>query len=79
MAVFEFGGLALALFPGSPLTPMEKKNRRGERATDSHLISRHHDVTAIIAKIDRGRMPHPVGGAIGVTLSHRHEKGIHPL
>ena len=26
-----------------------------------------------------GRMPHPVGGAMGVTLCHCREKGIHPL
>ena len=26
-----------------------------------------------------GRMPHPVGGAMGVTWSHFREKGIYPL
>ena len=38
----------LALFPGSPLTLSKNKNRGG---IDLHMISRHNDVTAIIAKV----------------------------
>ena len=32
--------------------------------------------TASPFQIGSGRMPHPVGGVMGVTLSHRREKGI---
>ena len=37
----------LALFPVSPLTPTKNKNGGGEPGTDSHVISRHNDITAI--------------------------------
>ena len=44
-------GNGLVLFPGSPLALRKNKNRGGEPAIKSHLISWQYDVTAIIAKL----------------------------
>ena len=40
----------------------------------------HRDYPATLNRFlfSTGRMPHPVGGAMGVTLSHCCEKGMHP-
>ena len=42
---------SLASFPGSPLALTKNKNRGGESGINSHVISRHNDVTAIITKV----------------------------
>ena len=41
----------IASFPASPLTLMKSKNGGGEPGIDSHVISWHNDVTAIITKV----------------------------
>ena len=51
----------LASFPGSPLAPTKNKNGGGEPGIDSHVISRHIDVTAIIAKIVTQLCSHVMG------------------
>ena len=51
----------LALFPGSPLAPTKNKNGGGEPGTDSHVISRHVDVTAIITKVVTQLCSHVIG------------------
>ena len=53
--------LQLALFPGSPLAPTKNKNGGGEPGIDSHVISRHVDITAIIAKIVTKLCSHVMG------------------
>ena len=42
----------LASFPGSPLAPTKNKNGGGEPGTDSHVISRHVDVTATLVLVE---------------------------
>ena len=51
----------VASFPGSPLTPTKNKNGGGEPGTDSHVISRHNDVTAIITKVVTQLCSHVIG------------------
>ena len=51
----------LALFPGSPLALTKKKNRGGEPGSDSHMISWHNDITAIIAKVVTPLCSHVIG------------------
>ena len=43
--------LMIASILGSPLTPLKNKNRGGESGIDSHMVSRHDNVTAIIAQV----------------------------
>ena len=51
----------VASFPGSPLAPTKNKNGGGEPGTDSHVISRHVDVTAIITKVVTQLCSHVIG------------------
>ena len=51
----------IASFPGSPLAPTKNKNGGGELGTDSHVISRHDDVTAIITKVVTQLCSHVIG------------------
>ena len=51
----------VASFPGFPLAPTKNKNGGGEPGTNSHLISRHVDVTAIITKVVMQLCSHVIG------------------
>ena len=51
----------LASFPGSPLASTKNRQGGGEPGTDSHVISQHDDVTAIITKIVMQLCSHMMG------------------
>ena len=59
----ECMGILLASFPGSPLTPTKNENGAGggEPGTDSHVMSRHVNVTAIITKVVTQLCSHVIG------------------
>ena len=63
----------LASFPGSPLASTKNRKGGGEPGTDSHVISRHNDVTAIITK---GRTKFTTSGAhdvIAITSPQKND------
>ena len=49
------------MLPRFPLAPMKNKNGGGEPGIDSHVISRHDNVTAIIAKVVTQLRGHVIG------------------
>ena len=53
------GTFKVASFPGSPLAP--NKKIKTEPGIDLHVISRHDDVTAIIAKVVTQLCSHVIG------------------
>jgi len=57
----EYSTTLVASFPGSLLTPMKNKNGGGEPGIDSHMISRHDNITAIIAKVVTHSCRHVIG------------------
>ena len=61
MLIVSLANLSLVPCHGSPLAPTKNKNGGGEPGIDSHVISRHVDVTAIIAKIVTQLCSHVMG------------------